>query len=231
VSRKFKSVLAFGDSHVAGCELSLKVRYSFEDYSSGKITIEEADSIGKEYAFPKIVADELNVPCYNYAMTGGSNDRSIRCLIKAVQEHPNSLVLFGYTAADRKEFFYPDEGHFLGRDKDNFIQVGLQWEGKVKGAMYHPINDLFIHKIMRPYNNLSDLMFLVDNLCAGWASDFFHIPLFPEVIPNVNNLLDFEGHTNYIDWCKFRGFKQMPFLHYDQEAHTELAKLILKEIQ
>ena len=101
--KHFESVLAFGDSHVAGCELANK--YSLEDYLSGSITIEQADASGKELAFPKLVAEHLNVPCYNYAMSGGSNPRSLRLLIQAVQTHPHSLVLFSYTSTDRSEMY------------------------------------------------------------------------------------------------------------------------------
>lgn len=226
--KHFHSVLAFGDSHVAGCELSDK--YSFEDYTSGKVTLEEADSAGKQLAFPQLVANELKVSCYNYAMTGGSNSRSLRLLVRALQEHPNSLVLFGYTCTDRTEFYYPDKGNFLGRDKDNFIQVGMQWRGKVEGKMHHPINDMYVDEILRPHNNLPELMFIVDNLCTGWAIDFLHMPLFPESVPSVENVFDFEGHENYIDWCRAKGFKQLPYYHYGQEAHTTLAQLILKSL-
>lgn len=222
--KHFQSVLAFGDSHVAGCELSSK--YSLEDYTSGKITIEEADAPGKELSFPKIIADSLHIPCYNYAMSGGSNARSLRMLIKAVQQHPNSLVLFGYTCTDRAEFYFPDKGNFLGRDSDNFIQAGVQWNG-IK--MDHPVNDCYL-EILRPYNNLKDLMFIVDNICTMWATDFLHLPLFPEGVPVTDNVFDFEGNDNYLDWCKFREFKQLPFYHYGQEAHNELAKLILEQL-
>lgn len=226
--KKFNSVLAFGDSHVAGCELSNQ--YTFEDYTRGKITIEQADDSGKKSAFPQVVANKLNIPCYNYAMTGGSNARSLRLLIKALQEHPNSLVLFGYTCTDRTEFYYPDTGNFLGRDKDKFIQVGMQWKGKIDGAMAHPINDLFVNEILRSYNNLNELMFIVDNLCTGWATDFLHLPLFPEIIPKVDNVFKFEGRGNYVDWCEFKMYKKLPFYHYDQEAHNNLARLILEEL-
>jgi len=183
----------------------LSNEYSLEDYTSGRITIEQADEPGKKLAFAQQVADHLNVPCYNYAMSGGSNARSLRLLINAVQEYPNSLVLFGYTSTDRTEFYYPDDGNFVGRDKDNFIQVGAQWDG-IK--MKHPINKDYL-KIARPYNNLNELMFIVDNICTGWATNFLHLPLFPEAVPNVDNVFDFEGQTNYLDWCKYKGFKQM----------------------
>ncbi len=225
----FQSVLAFGDSHVAGCELSNDI--TLDDYTSGKVSIEEADAPGKRLAFPQIVADALNIPCYNYAMSGGSNDRSLRLLIKAVQEHPNSLVLFGYTCTDRTEFYYPDEGNFLGRDKDNYIQVGLQWEGRIKQAgMKHPINDLFIKNILRPCNNLNELMFIVDNICTMYAKDFYHLPLVSEKIAPVDNLFDFEGYGSYVRWCIEKKFKQLPYLHYDQQAHDSLAKLLLKDL-
>lgn len=226
----FQSVLAFGDSHVAGCELSNEIPLS--EYTSGKVSIEEADAPGKCLAFPQIVADALNVPCYNYAMSGGSNARSLRLLIQAVQEHPNSLVLFGYTCTDRTEFYYPDEGVFLGRDKDNFIQVGLQWEGQIKRAgMPHPINDVFIKHLLRPYNNITELMFLVDNICTLYTVDFLHLPLVTEQFTPMDNVFNFEGHGSYAKWCIEKKFKQLPYLHYDQEAHNELAKLIIKEIK
>jgi hypothetical protein len=226
--RYFQSVLAFGDSHVAGCELS--DQYTLDDYTSGVITLEEADKPGKKLAFPQLVADELKVPCYNYAMTGGSNTRSIRLLTQALQEHPNSLVLFGYTCTDRTEFYYPDAGNYLGRDDSDYIQVGMQWQGKVAGKMLHPINDLYVDKMLRPKNNLAELMFIVDNLCTGWATDFLHIPLFAENIPQVENTISFETHGNYVDWCIANKFKQLSFYHYGQDAHAALAKLILKLI-
>jgi hypothetical protein len=220
----FRSVLAFGDSHVAGCELSNE--YTFEDYTSGRITIEQADEPGKKLAFPQLVANELKVPCYNYAMTGGSNSRSLRLLTQAVQAHPNSLILFGYTCTDRTEFYYPDDGNFLGRDNDNFIQVGMQWEG-IK--MKHPINKKYL-EMLRPYNDLEQLMFIVDSICTGWATDFLHIPFFPDNIPAVENVFTFEGHGNYLDWCKEKGFKQLPYFHYGQEAHNALADLIINSV-
>lgn len=231
--RKFSCVLAFGDSHIAGCELS-DVN-SLEQYLNGQITIEEADHFGKSLSFPSIVADSLNIPCYNYAMTGGSNTRSLRLLSKAVQEHTNALVLFGYTCTDRTEFYYPDNGLFLGRDQDNFIQVGMQWQGMIdafvkSSSMKHPINDVYIKNILRPYNNLKELMFCVDNICTGYALDYYHIPLFPEAIPDVENLIDFQEYGNYIDWCAGNKFKQLPFLHYDIEAHQTVANLIIKDL-
>jgi hypothetical protein len=222
--KNFKSVLAFGDSHVAGCELA---GYGgLDDYLNGKMSLEELDAPGKEFAFPKIVADKLNIPCYNYAMSGGSNARSLRLLTQAVQDHPNSLVLFGYTCTDRTEFYYPDNGNFIGRDKDNFIQAGMQWQGFNMG---HPVNDHYL-EILRPYNNLNQLAFIVDNICSMWAIDFLHLPLFQEELHEVENLFNFEGHRNYLNWCEANNFKKLPYQHYDHDAHSRLAKLILEQL-
>jgi hypothetical protein len=100
--KKFQSVLSFGDSHVAGCELTNGPE--FEQYLNGHLTLEQADAVNKPLAFPNIVANSLDIPSYNYSISGGSNQRSIRCLIDAVQKHPNSLILFGYTSSDSNEF-------------------------------------------------------------------------------------------------------------------------------
>jgi hypothetical protein len=220
--KHFESVLAFGDSHVAGCELDNQ--YNLDDYLSGNITIEEADASGKLLAFPQRVADHLNVPCYNYAMSGGSNARSLRLLIQAVQTHPNSLVLFGYTSTDRSEMYHPTGG--LGCDSDKFLQLGVQWNGVFTSA----INNFYI-KNLHPRNNLAELMFCVDNICSGYAADYLHLPLFAEQVPDVDNVFKFEGYNDYLTWCKARSFKQLAHYHYEHAAHVALAKLIIKEIR
>ena len=233
--KKFNSVLAFGDSHVAGCELS--DISGLVKYLKGDVTLEEADAPGKKLAFPQIVADRLDVPCYNYSISGGSNTRSIRLLVKAIQEHPNSLVLFGYTSTDRTEFYYPKDGLYLGRDNDNFIQVGMQWYGEIaklikSTKMKHPVNDLFVNNLLYPYNNINELMFIVDNLCTLNANKVFHLPLFPEEIKVDDvDLFSFEGYTNYVEWCENKKFKQLLMLHYSQDAHKALAELIIKDLK
>lgn len=223
--RQFNSILAFGDSHVAGCELANEL--SIEDCLKNNISIEEADEPGKQLAFPKIIADRLGIPCYNYAMTGGSNNRSLRLMSKAVQEHPNSLILFGYTCTDRSEFYYPDPGNFLGRDKDNFIQVGVQWD--IVGIK-HPINEMFVKHIVRFYNNLEEIIFFANCASKVYDCEIIHLPLFLEHVPKAENIFDYEGYENYITWCQARGFKQLPYYHYEKAAHEELAKLIIEKI-
>lgn len=233
--KKFNSVIAFGDSHVAGCELGGDVT-QLVNYINGIISLEEADAPGKKLAFPQIIADHLNIPCYNYSISGGSNARSLRLLVKAIQEHPNSLVLFGYTSTDRTEFYYPTDGLYLGRDNDNFIQVGMQWYGEIANIikntkMQHPVNDLFVNNLLYAYNNINDIMFIVDNLCTLNATKVLHLPLAQEEITVDNiNVFTFEGNDNYVDWCTANKFMRSPMLHYGQDAHNALAKLIIKDL-
>jgi hypothetical protein len=161
-------------------------------------------------------------------MSGGSNARSLRLLIKAVQEHPNSLVLFGYTHTDRSEIYYPPGG--IACDSSNFLQLGMQWgswgEGKCGGMT---INNFYIKNLYQ-YNNLKDLMFCVDSICSKHAVHFIHIPLTSEEIPEVDNVFTFENHKNYLDWCQARGFKKLRNGHYGQEVHNALAELIVRDL-
>jgi hypothetical protein len=63
-----------------------------------------------------------------------------------------------------------------------------------------------------------------------YATDFLHIPLVTDEFSTEDNVLDFEGHESYAKWCIERKFKQLPYRHYDIEAHKALAELILKEL-
>lgn len=213
-------ILAFGDSHVAGCELSSSS--TLDDYLQGKISLEQADAPGKLLAFPQKLADMLDVPCENYALTGGSNDRSLRKLTETIEE--NCLVIFGYTSPDRKEFYYPDEGLFLGRDDDNFIQTGVQWTGAIENArksspMTHPINNQYLH-ILRHYDNINNVFTTVDSICKAYNSKVIHI-----AVADIDHSM-----FNYLDWCKDNNYKQLPYLHYEEQAHTDLAELLWKNI-
>jgi hypothetical protein len=232
--KKFSNILAFGDSHVAGCELTDIA--GLNAYLEGRISLEEADWPGKQLAFPQIVAEHLDIPCHNFAMTGGSNDRSIRRLCTAAKEFPNSLVLFCYTCTDRTEFYYPDEGTYLGRDNFKFMQVGMQWTGGIehfikRSPMTHPINKTFVKEILRPYNNLEQMMFLAETICMRYNCEIMHIPLFPEDLPEGVKCLDFDGYGNYLSWAEAKKFKKLPHLHYDLIAHKAFADLIIKELE
>jgi hypothetical protein len=222
----FESVLAFGDSNVAGCELAKPLDETFRTraYKIGKVTAEELDAEGKVLAFPQRVADHFNVPCYNYAMTGGTNARSLRLLTQAVVEHPNSLVLFGYGTTDRMEFYYPDGG--MGCDKDKFFQAG--------------INNFDMHlnrkylEIYHPYNNLKQLMFCVDAICRIHANNFFHVPIFAydnaDEIPDVPNLIDWGNDAKNCEvWAMKNNFVKFEF-HYGIDFHEAIADLIIQNL-
>ena len=234
-------ILAFGDSNVAGCELSSLE--NLQHYLDGKCTLEEADNPGKKLAFPQIVADRLGVKCHNFALSGGSNARSLRKLIANIKDCRNSLILFGYTEPNRTEFYYPDEGYFLARDEDNFIQVGIQWEQSQGNQLFkgfqrhagnkfiHPINRLYLEKILRTHNNLTDIMICVDAICKVNNNYVVHIP-FCQPLDNMDyNILDFEAHKFYNEWCRQNKFQQLSLGHYGQEAHNKLAELILKNLE
>jgi hypothetical protein len=231
-------VLAFGDSNVAGCELA--PLENLQNYLNGQCTLEEVDSIGKKFAFPQIVADSLGVKCYNFALSGGSNTRSLRKLITNIKDCRNSLILFGYTEPNRTEFYYPDKGDFLARDSDNFIQVGIQWEQSQSNRAFkwfqkqssknfvHPINKVYLEKILRPYDNLNDILVCVDAVCKISNNQVIHIPICQSLDNTSYNILDLEGHGYYNEWCKQNKFQQLPLGHYGQEAHNKLSELILK---
>jgi hypothetical protein len=220
----FESVLAFGDSNVAGCELAGGLeKFRTRAYKTGKVLIEEVDAPGKLFAFPQMVADHFNIPCYNYAMTGSSNDRNLRLLSQAVQEHPNSLVLFGYTWTDRTEFYYPEGG--IGCDRDNFFQAGPDNFDTHMNRKYL--------EILHPYDNLKTIMFLVDSVCRIHAKYFLHLPLLNhknlDIIPDVTNLIDFGTSNNYENWAIENNFSRYE-IHFGVDAHRAISEKIIQKI-
>ena len=238
---QYDAVLAFGDSHVAGCELLGQELVN--DYIKGNLSLEEMDSQTKPFAFPNLVADSLNIPCYNYALSGGSNNRSLRLLPKALLDHPNSLVLFLYTEPHRKELYYPDQGNFYARDADNYIQLGIQWSGEQfqNNRKTHPINKYFVENMLRiNVSGVGLTMFYVDQACQNLSKDYFHIFGFNDIYhPNIaiktDKILNLESSSNngfgdFNSWCLSQGFKQMPLNHYNTHAHTKFAELILLKL-
>jgi hypothetical protein len=219
---KIKSVLAFGDSTAAGCELAGPLeQFRTRSYLTGKKTIEELDAPGKLLTFPQKVADYLKVPCYNYAMSGSSNDRNLRLLTQAVQDHPDSLVLFSWGRPDLKDLYYPAGG--IGCDKDNYFQAGTN-------NFDTDFNKKFI-ETYHYHNNLKQQMFCVDAICRSHAVDFLQIPLYlkrtePEEVPDVPNRLYFETHSNAEDWAIEKNCTKLE-IHYGEDFHTELSRLII----
>jgi len=222
----FNSVLAFGDSSVTGCELFHPIeKFYSREYMTGQVTLAELDAPGKLMSFPQMVADHFNVPCYNYGMTGSSNNRSLRLLTQAVQDHPNSLVLFAYGPTNRTEFYHPEGG--LGCDEDNFFQTG-------------PNNfDLHINRqfleIVHPYNNLKEIMTCVDAICRLHAKDFLHLHLFTidneDEVPIMPKMFDWKNpRQNAEIWGMERGFPKHKF-HYGVEYHRQFADEIIEIVK
>jgi len=240
--KQFKSVLAFGDSHVAGCEIL--GNQLVKEYLSGNVLLEEMDRQTKPFSFPNQLADMLEIPCYNYALTGGSNERSLRLLPQALLDHPDSLVLFCYTEPHRKELYYPDPGNFYARDTDNYIQLGMQWSGEQfrNNRNPHPINKYFVESMLRVNDcGVAPTMFYVDQACQQLANDYFHIFEFndiyqPNIKVNIGKILNLQslanhGFGDFNNWCLAQGFEQMPLNHYNTHAHTKFAELILLKLR
>jgi len=230
---QYDSVLAFGDSHVAGCELLGQELVN--DYIKGNLSLEEMDSQTKPFAFPKLVADSLNIPCYNYALSGGSNDRSLRLLPKALADHPNSLVLFLYTEPHRTEVYYPDSGNFYARDNTDYIQLGIQWSGDQfnNNLKKHPINKYFIENMLRVNTDgVENILFYVDQACKNLSANYLHIFGFSNIFNTVPNTdaskILFEDFNS---WCLKQGYEQLPLNHYNQTAHRAFADLILLKLR
>ena len=223
--KQIKSVLSFGDSTASGAELAGPLPIRSRAYLTGKVSMEEIDAPGKLLTFPQKVADQLGVPCYNYAMSGGSNDRSLRLLIEAVQEHPDSLVLFCWGRPDLVELYHPPGG--IGCDKDNLFQAG---PNNFDSDLNRKWVDIYQYR-----NNLDQLAFCVDAICRLHAVDFLQIPLYlkctnPEYVPDVPNRLYFEKYENAEDWAIEKNCPRLE-IHYGEEFHKVLADLIIKTLR
>jgi hypothetical protein len=220
--KKIKSVLAFGDRTTAGLELNYPLSvFKSRAYLVDKVPIEELDAPGKLLTFPQKVADKLGVPCYNFAMSGGTNQRSIRLLTKAVQQHPDSLVLFSWGRPDMAELYCPEGG--VGCDSDNYFQAG---SGNFESEMNTKWLEIYHYK-----NHLEQQMFMVDAICRLHTTDFLQIPLYlkstePEYVPSTTNLLNFGEYTNAEDYAISKGCKQL-VIHYGEDFHLVLADLII----
>ena len=224
--KKIKSVLAFGDSTTSGLELYHPLTvFKNRAYLMEKVSIDELDAPGKLLTFPQKVADNLNVPCYNFAMSGGSNQRSIRLLVKAIQEYPNSLVLFTWGRPDLTELYCPDGG--IGCDADNYLQAGT---GNFDSEMNSKWADIYHYQ-----NNLEQMMFIVDAICRIHSADFLQIPLYlkstePDYVPDTPNRLFFENYSNAEDWAISKGCTKLA-IHYAEDFHTELSNLIIDTLR
>jgi hypothetical protein len=184
----FDCVIALGASHIAGFGILNYVNDGLK-YMQGKISLEDMDARTKPAAYPALVANHFDIPCYNYGLSGGSNDRSLRLLPQLLMQHKNSLVLFSWTSVDRSEFYIPEEGRFIGRDTDNYLQVGIQFSDWKKGE--HPsvlkndfdkmdtkINNFYLNNIVHidhTNTRICNQIFYAEQVCKNFSKDFRHI--------------------------------------------------------
>jgi hypothetical protein len=249
----FKSVLAFGDSHVAGFEIDDATPHIIS-YYQGKIPFENIDLNNKHKSFPNIVANHFNVPCYNFAMTAGSNARSMRLLPAALLEHPDSLVLFCYTSHHRSEFFYPEE-QYLAKDSEGYIQVGTHLYDKdllykdfinISKNKNSKINDFYVENILRIDQDTNitayNTMFFVEQACKNNAANYRHVFLNDSWISinnyayvNQHKILNFidksnAGHGCYYNFCNDK-FNQTPYGHFTSVAHQYVAEHIIANLE
>jgi hypothetical protein len=195
--KKFNQILAFGASHVAGYQL-LPVDYS--KLQDGKLSLDTVDDASKMLAFPQHLANLLDIPCINYARTGSSDDRSLRLLPEALIQNPNSLVIFAWNTIHRTEFFYPDTGKFTARDRQGYLQVGVQWGDKESwwsrlGRYFektnNPLNKLFLKKIFRPTDGINNYklfnsMTYFEAVCKQYAAEYRHFFISDDIVTDIH---------------------------------------------
>ena len=226
----FDSIVAFGDSHVAGAEI---IDGIWNNLGLHRRMI-QSDELTKPLAFPALVAQHFNVPWYNYAMSGVSNQRNLRKLTSVIHQHPNSLILYGYTSSTRQEFYMPNGEKFLVRDGD-FVQFLPNMLGTTVDRQ-QDMYSLYYTKFYNYRSHLAEFMLCVDSICQTHAAGHVHIPMYPEVkdaelSPLIKNVLEFDQNDNYLDWCTAKKFTMKPYTHYGHEAHQALAELITQYIE
>jgi len=228
--KKFNSIIAFGDSFVAGTELCTdeQVEEVYNKIKSGLYPVDEIDDITKPNSFPNLLAKKLNIPCHNYAMSGSSNNRSIRKLISATKIHTNSLILFGYTSPDRSEIYYPVEGPCAGRDSDMFLQLGIHINNH---GINFELNQTYIRDFIYPHNNINEFIICAEAIAKYTSNQIIHLPVFGDYVHEpLPNIFKFQGYKNLIDWATFNRFSRLRHGHFEQAAHNALADLLFQQL-
>jgi hypothetical protein len=236
---KYRSVISFGDSTTAGCEL---IPNSVDWAATRKLS------------FPNKLADKLNIPCYNYAWPGGSNDRSLRLLPEILLEHPDSLVLFTYTFFDRTEFFIPNfkENNRYPDKNDQYLPVGINWLQVDTASRHKNLNILYLknfHHSRLGFNNYKEynMLLTVQLFCEKYSLNYLQIFLYPELISppdfqsksfdtidkthiyKFDTANDFSWETNNAgfgnlqQWAHWHGYNFCPGGHIGQDAHNNFA--------
>lgn len=214
----FTQVLAFGCSHVTGCELV--------PYKDQPITV--YDQQCKPLAFAQQVSDHFGVPCKNMAMSGGSNDRSLRQFTAMALQEPPSLVLFGYTYTDRRELYWPDPGSWPSRDQDLFLQLGSQWSDTPQFDT--PVNRWYIRDAWREYNNLPQIQCLVHSLALRAQHQVIDLQMAPQQPLRGSSVISWQAQGDYVTWMQALGLPRGPWGHGLALAHQRVAELIIDHL-
>lgn len=243
----YNSILAFGDSTTAGCELIL-----------GSVDWKAT----KKLSFSNILADKLGIPCYNYAWPGGSNDRSLRLLPEIILEHPNSLVLFTYTSFDRTEFFIPNltTNNDIPDSGDQYCPIGINWVRVNTHQRHKDLNTWYLenlHHSRTGFNNYKEynMLLTVQLICEKYAANYLQIFLYPGLInpPNFqssifkaidkNRIYKFDtandfhwtdnnnGFGNLSQWASWHKYEFCPGGHIGQRAHHAFATELHQKIK
>lgn len=93
---------------------------------TGESAFQNQDDI-KKYSFTKHLADKLDIPYYNLAGPGHSNDDSFTLLFKTINKLENSFVIIGLTEPTRhtfgkQRFKYQDSNDGFWKWKKTFFE-------------------------------------------------------------------------------------------------------------
>jgi len=215
----YSQLLAFGCSHVAGCELIPMPPQWFADY----------DSVCKPLSFSNQVADRLSIPCVNWAMSGGSNARTLRLLARELEGQSPSIVIIGWTYTDRSECYWPDPGQWPSRDQDLYLQLGSQWLDMPDCDT--AANRAYIQHIWRPNPTLATLHRCAQALCQQGGHQLIELIMTDEPDLHTPWAMRIEGRPNYPQWLRDRGFACGPWGHGLEDAHEALADLLVKAVK
>ena len=222
-----KNILVFGDSHLAGSELHDTIK----------------DESDKNKTWPAIVGRHFNIPVKNFALPGGSNDRSFRLLPEILLTYKESFVIYGITEWTRSEIFYKNL---------KYIPVGQCWTYKQKDELNEPqksFNKLYMDNFVEytlseindnNYKILNHLLH-VQNICKLYAYDYLIVPLRSLPILNkkqktINDAIDKNKIFNFndeiklnswVDWCRKNNFPK-GISHYLEPAHDAFANIMIE---
>jgi hypothetical protein len=119
------------------------------------------------------------------------------------------------------EFFHEISTLHFNNTEDNILKYDIQ-------KIQNRFNDIFPH-IANTYNYIEKYNIAIP-IAFDYTKKYLHIPLFDEEIPEMSNIINFGGTTNYHSWAHHNNFTTTENYHHGIDAHTELAKLIIKEI-